>query len=176
MKINEEIINTLKDYSINPDDGIPVLLSLYYGYNPSWIPNLLLKKIYLTNIIEDDKGIIIWNTPLFEDIVNKFEWVKDYRNAFRSKNKERGGTLKACIERFRKFFFENPDVTLEEVKQATNLYLNSVTNYEYLTSAHYFISKGKGVDKVNSLEAWIEIVRENNQKDINRKSLNNIIQ
>lgn len=176
MKINEEIISTLKDYGISESDGVSVLLTIYYGYTPGWIPDLLLKKIYLTNIIENNGSSITWNIPLFEDIVNKFDWVKDYREAFRKKNKERGGTLKACVERFKKFFFENPDVTLEEVKQATNMYLNSVTNYEYLTSAHYFISKGKGVDRVNSLEAWIEIVRENNQKDNNRKSINNIMQ
>lgn len=176
MKINEDIIETLKEYSIPTDDGISVLLSLYYGLSPSYIPDLLLKKVFITNIVEGDISSLTWNIPLFEDMVNKYEWVKDYREAFRKKNKTRGGTLKACVERFKKFFFENPDVTVDEIKQATNLYLNSVKDYEYLTSAHYFISKGKGVDKINSLESWVEIVKENNKKDDNRKSLNNIMQ
>lgn len=175
MKINDEIIDTLKEYNISVDDAIPVLLSIYYGYNPSYIPKLLIKKIFLTKIIENDNGSITWNISLFEDLVNKFDWVKEYRKAFITKNKARGGTLKACIERFKKFFFENPDVTLDEVKKATNLYLNSVRDYEYLTSAHYFISKGKGLDKVNSLEAWIEIVRENEKTNNNRITHNNIM-
>lgn len=176
MKINQEILYTLDEYNISHDDAIPVLLSMYYGLNPSYIPDLLIKKIFLSRIVENLNGSLIWNIALFEDMINKFEWVKEYRNAFRKINKERGGTLKACIDRFKKFLFENPDVTIDEIRDATKLYLKSVTNPEYLISAHYFISKGKGVDKVNSLEAWIEIVRENNSKDNNRQSLDNTMQ
>lgn len=175
MKINDEILTRLKEYNIRPDDAIPVLLGIYYGYLPEYIPSLLLKKIYLTGIIEDDIPNITWNVPLFDDMINKFDWVKDYRKAFRDINKERGGTLKACIERFKKFFFENPDVTVEEVRLATKKYIQSNKDPNYLTSAHYFISKGKGVDKINSLEAWIEIIREENNKDQNRTSFNNIM-
>lgn len=176
MKINSEITDILKEYKINEDDGLSALLAYQFNLNVSYIPEILHKKLLLTNIIEIRDGKFIFNTPLFENTVSKLDWVKQYRELFRKVNKTRGGTLKACEDRFRKFFFENPGVTVEEVRLATKMYINSVNDPEYITSAHYFISKGKGVDKVNSLEAWIELVREKNVQDTGRISLDNVMQ
>jgi hypothetical protein len=40
------------------------------------------------------------------------------------------------------------------------MYFRSLTNADYLTSSHYFISKGVGRDRVSTLESWVEKYKE----------------
>lgn len=60
-----------------------------------------------------------------------------------------------CSKRFKKFFKENPDVTIDEVLNATILYLQN-TNSKYVREPHYFIYKSKGSDEISDLLTWIE--------------------
>ena len=58
------------------------------------------------------------------------------------------------------FFADNPDVRKEEVIGATKMYFRTLNSAEYITSSHYFISKGVGRDRTSALEGWVEKYRE----------------
>ena len=161
MVVNSRILQIFTQYGINHEDGLTYLLTLYYNLKPSYIPDLLKRKVLASKIIElDSKQGTIWNVPLFEEQLTNFEWVKDYREVFKKANPDRAGSLKTCIARFKRFFAENPDVRLDEVKGAVNMYFKSLKNPEYVITSHYFIYKGKGVDEVSELQTWIERFRE----------------
>lgn len=164
MKINPQIPAILKEFNIPENDAIAYLLSIYFNCRPSYTPPLLVQKLNVTNILGiNSLKEIQWNIPLFEiDSVSKdkWDWVKDWNDQFGYINPKRKGSLKTCVIRMKAFFAENPDVRKEEVLGATLLYFKSVTNREYLTTSHYFISKGVGKDRNSVLERWVEQYQE----------------
>lgn len=159
MTVNNKVKEVLQEFNISLEDGISYLIILYYGLNPSYIPPILIKKINMTKIYEEDNGTIKWNVPLFEEQITGFEWVKEWMEGFESRNTNRKGNLKLCIARMKKFFVENPDVRKDDVMYATQMYFDNTNNYEYLTTSHYFISKGKGLEKISMLKDWVDKYR-----------------
>lgn len=174
--INSRIKEILKSHNISYEDGMTYLLSIFHDCIPSYIPSLLVKKMNLTKIFEfDTKGVVTWLVPLFEEQLTKFEWVKDYRDAFKKVNPERAGTLSTCVARFKKFFAENPEVRVDEVREAVFRYINS-TSPAYIMKSHNFIFMGRGAEKTSELEVWIERVKEDREEVLNRKSNTNTLQ
>ena len=177
MIINERVKEILSDYKINQNDGLTYLIALYYGYEASYVPDLLKKKIFLTKIIEMDvNSVITWKIPLFYEQETNYEWVEGYRDTFKKINKDRAGSLKTCVARFKRFFRDNPGVTLDEIKGAVNMYLKTVTNPDYLITSHYFIYKDKGADEISHLQIWLERYRENQGVSVGRNSKSNTMQ
>ena len=162
MKINPQIKAILSEYNIVENDGIAYLLSIFYDCRPSYTPSLLVQKMNVTNILGiGPERDVIWNIPLFEgESQTKWDWVKEWNAGFGMINKKRKGSDKDCITRMKAFFAENPDVRKEEVFGATQMYISTLTDAEYLISSHYFISKGQGRDRVSTLESWVEKYRE----------------
>lgn len=161
MEISESIKDALKKADIPLNDGLTYLLSLHYGLKPSYIPELLVKKILAYGIITiKSNNKIVWNISLFEENIKNFEWVKDYREAFKKLNPDRAGSLPLCITRFKRFFADNPSIRVEDVKGATKLYFQSVKDTEYLMKSHNFIYKDKGINKTSEIEVWIERYKE----------------
>jgi len=72
MKINERILEILKEFNIYPPNGICYLISLYYGYEPTYIPEGLKIKINITGIITEKNKNLHWNIPLYEQQVTEF--------------------------------------------------------------------------------------------------------
>lgn len=160
MDINEEIIEVLKEYSIKKDDGICYLLSLFYGYKPSYIPNELKIKVNITKIVVDKGGNLHWNVPLFDGQETTFDWVeKEYIEMFHNKNPKKGRYKRECIGRMKKLFAKDPSIRKEEVIGATVLYL-SETDPTYIRKPHFFIEKGVGVNKIQDILDWIDRYRE----------------
>jgi len=162
MKINEKIIVILKDYNIKIDDGICYLMSIYHGYSPSFIPLDFKLKMNQTRIVVpclENKGVT-WNLPLYEGVETAFSWVKEeFVPMFKEKNNSKGGHVTATTARMKKFFSENAEYRKDDVITATRNYLAN-TDGDYIRFPHYFISKGKGLDKTSDLLDWLERLKE----------------
>jgi hypothetical protein len=105
-----------------------------------------------------NKEKVIWDISLFNEqenvIVADWEWVNIYRQMFMDMKVDSGATFKDCKNRMMKFFSEHPTVRVDDVMEATKLYLESVNDIRYLQQANYFIKKGTGESR---LEQFIEI-------------------
>jgi len=158
--MNQELINILSKYNIRVDEAMPYLLSLYYGYNPSYIPKELIKKIHISKIVEFDFSmkVIHWNIPLFEEQETEFGWVKtEYLELFRPLGK--ATNLKESIIRMKSLFAKHPEIRKDEILGATRMYITNTDN-KFVRLPHYFIEKGVGVSKTNDILEWINKYRE----------------
>lgn len=171
--INKKLLDVLKEYKITPDEAIPYLVSIYYNYNPLYIPIELKRKINSTGIVYERNGEIEWKIGLFEGQETTFSWVKDeYVPLFKDANSEKGGGVRESIARMKKFFSENPDIRKDEVIGATKLYLAN-TDPKYIRKTYYFIFKGSGISKISDLYDWVQKYRESekpkNIHDVTKK-------
>jgi len=171
--MNTEVIEILKKNNISVDDGLTYLLSLHYNLNPTFIPNVLKAQILASGIVSPKDGVLIWNVSLFEENITHFEWVKEYRDAFKRINPERAGNLNTCVERFKRFFAANPQVRVEDVRDAVNMYFRSLQSPKYLMKSHNFIYMDKGTYKTSELEVWLERLAEIKESEKGRSSLSN---
>lgn len=173
--MNSEIKEILKTFKIDYNEGVLVLIAVYYYLNkplPDYIPKELYLKILSTGIFEiNDKGIIVWNVPLFDEQVTNFEWVKDFREAFKKRNSERAGTLESCIKRMKEFFARHPHVRVDDVKGATQMYFRSVRDPQFLLTSQKFIYDGMGVTRNSHLEEWLEKYYESLPQDASENTI-----
>ena len=163
MTINSDIKTVLQQFGIPTKDGIAYLLSMYYDTIPSYIPAMIEEKVKRSGIVslDEETKLIQWYIPLFNEQFTKFDWVeKEYVSMFADVNKNRKGNVKDSISRMKLFFVENPDVRKDEILGATEMYIKTVKDFNYLTSSHYFIFKGAGPLKKSDLLTWVEIYRE----------------
>lgn len=159
MKINDEIQKILKEYNIPKGDGICYLLSLHFGYSPSYIPDKLKHKINSSGIVKPDKTGLKWKTPLFEGGQTAFDWVKtEYVVMFKNRNPDKGGKVREATERMKKLFAENPEIRKEEVIEATRMYLSN-TDPKYIRFPHFFIKKNSGANTIHDILDWIDKYR-----------------
>lgn len=160
MKINSRILEIFKEFNIHKDDGLTFLLTLYYDLYPNYIPMDVSSKVYASRIVENGNTGLQWNVPLFEEQQTAFDWVeKEYVALFESVGK--ATNKREATTRMKQLFAKNPDIRKEEVLGATELYL---FNEKYPRLPHYFIEKGKGVDKTQDILDWIDKYRlRNNQ-------------
>lgn len=161
MEINPEIYKHLKGNKIGEKEGLAYLLSVYFDVIPCYIPEVLIRLIYISKIIEPDKTGVKWNIPLFQGQETKFEWVKtEYVKLFKDKNSDKGGHVREATARMKRLFIENPEYRKEDIIEATKLYLNSLNDVRYIMLPHYFIEKGKGVEKTQEILTWLEKLEE----------------
>lgn len=163
MKINNEVIKKLRQGAVHVDTALLYLLSIYHNLDTDLFKEGFRRRIHVLNIVERDfdNNSIKWTIPLFEGQEIKWEWVEDYRKLFRNKKLDKGGTLKGCISKMKKFFGENPEVRKQDVLDAAKMYLGQKNlNTQYIQRADYFIIKGKGADRTSRLEEYLEILYE----------------
>lgn len=189
MKINEKILEILTSYSISKDDAICYLISLFYDYNPSYIPQSFKDRVAKTRIAvieykKNDEGEddlteikdIKWNLPLYEGAETAFEWVKtEYVPMFKERNTDRGGKVREATARMKKLFAKNPDVRKDDVIGATRMYLRN-TNPDYIRFPHYFIEKGTAADKTNDILDWLDKYALTQEDSTGRTSTSNTMQ
>lgn len=175
MKINEKIFEEIKQSKLPFEDVINYLLGLYFNQVSNYFPEDFINKVNILNIYNiDDKGLLEWNISLFEtNQETAFKWVEtEYVPLFKSANPLRGGHVKESTARMKKFFAENPEVRKEEIIGAVKTYLN-MTDHNYIKFPHYFITKGVGDSKVESLYSWVDEYRKSLESlpTTNRNSL-----
>lgn len=146
LNFNSEIRSIFATHSISIHDGLAYLLCLYYNLDPSYIPEVLERKILSTNIVTKDyeNDIIKWNVSLFEETENGFDWISDWMDLFKRVNPERRGTKADVLRRMKTFFMNNPSVRKEDVFKATEMYLQSVSSPMYCKKSHKFIYEQDG--------------------------------
>jgi len=163
MEINPKIREVLNTFSIDEQDGLAYLLSIYFDCKPSYTPPILVQKLNVTNILHFNGKELLWFVPLFEGDLNindsitddKWKWVNEVRDMFGAKNPARKGPKSAVLSRMKVYFSSNPDVRQSDIIGAVQMYLNQISS-DYVTSTHYFITKGNGPTKVSLLEEWVE--------------------
>ena len=173
VTINSEILASLKEYKINSQEAQLYLLGIYFNLNTEYISEKTRKQVNALGIVEreyrdnaSNPHTIKWKYPLFnEEKSEAFVWIDGFMNSFARINPERKGTKSSVMARMKKFFAEHPEVRMEDVKKATEAYQRTVTDPQYLKSAHKFIMDGAGVSKVSLLEQWVETVREKGSND-----------
>lgn len=158
--INKEIAKIFKDFGVDYNEGLLVLLAIYHKINkpfPDYIPTTLILRVLSLGIVDlNTDNTTTWRVPLFEEQITHFEWVVDYRNAFKKRNPERAGTLSSCMSRMKEFFANNPHVRVEHVNGAVGMYFRSVKDPQYLITSHKFIYEGSGKTRNSPLEEWLE--------------------
>lgn len=167
MEINKEIKNILKEYEIDKDAGLLVLLGIYFGVDIDTVcPEEVVKAINVTKIVERDYRLnkIVWNIPLFQNQVTAWDWVKGYNDAFGKINPSRKDSLVDVTKRMMDFFSKYPQYREQDVKNAVAAYFRTITDPQYLKSSAKFIFDGRGVEKKSLLLAWCEKVT---NKEIN---------
>jgi len=158
MKINDKVVEILKENKIPLGDGICYLISVFYGFKPSYIPLEFKLRMNETRIVVPaEKGTgMQWNLPLYEESLTAFGWVKDeFVPLFKEKNSDKGGHVREATARLKKMFAENPEIRKDDVIQATKNYLLA-TEAGYIRFPHYFVSKDKGVNKTSDLLTWVD--------------------
>lgn len=157
MLINKQILEIFKDAKIGESDGICYLLALHFGYTPTYIPEPLQFQVNQTRIVEkDETGGLKWNLPLFEGAEVAFGWVAtEYVPLFKERNPDKGGKVREATARMKKLFATNPEIRKAEVLAATKMYLRN-TNPDYIRLPHYFIDKGKGVERTQDILDWVD--------------------
>lgn len=175
MKLNENIKPVLESFGIIYEEAIPYLLSLYFGFNPDYIPDYIKQKVNITKIVEYSGNEFKWNIPLFEGmepVDNRWSWViTEYIALFAKIGK--GTNKREALTRMKRLFATNPDIRKEEVLGATEMYLYN-TESKFVRLPHYFIEKGVGGDKTQDILEWIDkyrLTQENGERDVSRRLL-----
>lgn len=156
MNVNTNIIETLKEFNINKDDGLTYLLTLFYDLKPNYIPQDIQMKVSASRIVEVTKTGLQWNVPLFEKQTTAFDWVEtEYVPLFAAIGKDK--YKREAVTRMKKLFANNPEIRKDEVLAATELYIFNNGNYSRFP--HYFIEKGSGSEKTQDILDWIDKYR-----------------
>lgn len=159
MEINKEIYEILKEFNIDTDDGLLVLLGIYFKLDVDRVcPEEIVKAINTTKIVEKDyaKKRLQWNVPLFQEQVTEWDWVKKYNDKFGKMNPSRKDALGDVTTRMIEWFKKYPQYRVEDVKRATQSYMSTVKDPQYLKSSAKFIFDGAGAMKKSLLLSWCE--------------------
>jgi hypothetical protein len=154
MEFNPDIYEVLKEYKINKDDGLLVLLGYYHGLEIERLaPESIVKAISLTKILERDytNNTTKWNMPLFKGQNTAFDWVTDWIDGFGKINPERRGSPRDVVSRMQDFFKKYPEWRKEDVYAARDMYFRSVRDSKFLMKSHKFIFDGAGAMKKSIL-------------------------
>lgn len=165
IDFNPEVIELLKQYKIDKDEGLLVLLGIFYDLDIEAIaPEEVIKAINLTKIVEKDydSKTIKWNISLFNGQETAFDWVEDWVEGFKGVNPERKGSPRDAISRMKDFFRKYPEYRKEDVYAARDLYFRSLSNPQYCMHSHKFIFDGAGTMKKSTLLGYCEKVKTSN--------------
>lgn len=166
MEINSEIFDLFAKYSIRKKEGLTFLLSVYHDCVPDYIPEEVQRKVLSTGIVKNTTRGLDWSVPLFNEQETAFSWVsKEYCELFRSYHPKGAAMYQTeATARMKKLFRDHlGEYTKEDVLEATKTYLKT-TNIGFARLPHYFISKGRGDNKIEPLKSWLETIKNNRVK------------
>jgi hypothetical protein len=115
---------------------------------------LLLELISIEKISSNNKIKIVKSDRLINNELNSF--INDFRNKFKGLKPGSMGSESACKLKMFRWMKENPQYTPEQILNATEIYIKSLNNYQYLQQADYFIYKKEGKDEQSKLSAFID--------------------
>lgn len=106
----------------------------------------------------DKDGVLIKDRASIDEINSIVdERLQEFRDVWRGLKPGSMGDPKACRAKLIKWLDENQDYDMDDVINAAKAYINSMSNYNYLQRADYFIYKQEA-DKTTSsrLSAYID--------------------
>lgn len=161
MEFNSEIKKILVKNNIKIDDGLLVLVGIYFDIGYNSFNQDVFKKLSTLGIFSKDyvSNSIVWNIPLFEEQETGFEWIGEWMDLFKQINPERRGTKADVLRRMRRFFALNPSVRKEDVFNATKRYLSGISDPTYCKKSHKFIAEQDGS---SMLKEFIETTQKEN--------------
>jgi len=104
------------------------------------------------------------------------DWIQEWRELFPAGVKSGGYPVRSpksgCAAKMKVFIKKNKDVTKEIIFTATKKYVaeRALKRYEYMTLAHYFISK----NSISLLEGYIEQIQEGESVNVIDTRTNNL--
>lgn len=116
--------------------------------------NLILELITLENYNLKDSKKIKKSSRLINNELSSF--IKEYRNLWKGLKPGSMGNEEACKEKMFRWMKENPEKTKEDIMRAARIYINSVSDYNYLQQADYFIYKKEGPYENSRLSNFID--------------------
>jgi hypothetical protein len=124
----------------------------------------LIKSLEMRGYLQNVNGEYIVSEKLQETIdeVSDTDWIlEEYREKFSyGVTGEAGkmGDSTAVVAKMQRFMLTHPELTKEIILEATDMYIQSVTNTKYLKQADYFIFKKESHSDVetSTLYGWVE--------------------
>lgn len=101
-----------------------------------------------------DKKQIKKSDRLLENEVNTF--IEEFRNKWKGLKPGSMGSLSACKDKMKRWMFENPNYSKDQILKAAEIYIHSLNNYNYLQQADYFIYKKDVHGESSRLSAFID--------------------
>lgn len=160
MEINPDVIEVLREFKINKDKGILVLLGVYFKLDAEKLCDEdTINAINLTKIVEkryNNTDVIHWNMPLFVGQQTEWDWVKTEWNVLWNRNMSRKASNPDCTKRMQDFFKKYPVYRKDDVMRATRNYHASQRDSQFLKNSAAFIFDGAGAAKKSILLGWCE--------------------
>ncbi len=176
MQINQEIPKLLAEHGVDCSLGLLYLLGVHHNLDgiSEIIPEPIVRLVNNLGIVERNyrDNTIEWHVPLYDgqNVDSVWDWVNEYRKLLASKNKEREGNKKSCVQRMKIFFAQNPEVRKHDVLDATTMYLRTVEP-KFVKMAERFIFDGQGNYKTSMLLQWVERLWETKRQQIQDPNL-----
>lgn len=129
------------------------ILDLQYLIRKDFL--ILKNKFELFTEIELSKlGKDVLSVIFEKKTSNELEWLEDWRNGFGELKSGAKGSKQGCYKKMNTFLKKFPNITIEQIFQARDLYFNKLDNIKYLQQADYFIEK----NGTSRLEQYIEML------------------
>lgn len=171
--------NKLENVGLTPEQVL-FILSIFYRCNFKWDNSADVKHLEELKYIKIIGSRIILRKPsldLLESLKNNDklekvvsyvtqdeikERIQEYRNIFKGLKIGSMGSKNSCIEKLQKWVKENPEYSFDDILKAANIYIESLSSYQYLQRADYFIYKQDKNGSINSsLSAYIDEINNN---------------
>lgn len=129
-------------------------------------------KITKDGLILRKKALSLLASPTKIKEAEVSEWIDNWRELFPPGLNFGGyryrGERAECITKMRKFIVRNPNITKEEIFEATERYVQrfATKGYAYMMQAHYFIQKqGVGSTLSSEIEGLVETQKLSKEED-----------
>ena len=170
LSINPQITKICAEHDLDSEIIILVLLAHYFNTVPESFKTVYeeeIKVVHFLGIIALDDSftnITKWNIPLFEKEIVEDDWswvITEFREMFKKRKYDAGGTVASCLDKMKKFFAKNPSVRKDDVIEAAKLYIKSTPDVRFLQKASYFINKNQHESR---LSEYLEILKKMKEK------------
>lgn len=174
MLINKELKAQLKENCIDVNEGLTVILILYFGLEKgnTMMNDKIITLLSVAQIIDYDyeKEEYIFNIPVFEEEPVKaveenpmfdVSFIKEYISVFVQCNPQKRVSVASVLPKMKMLVKNYPDVTQQELIAAAKLHVTRFDR-QHIKQPNYFIHKeGEGFNCMTE----IEMVREGHTAD-----------
>lgn len=162
MKINKQILETLKGSGLKEKNIIPILIAYHLDYGlPDYFPEDMGITLNRTGIVDiNEDGELEWKVSLFEGQETQWDWVHTEYQALFEYYDMHNKWKKECVTRMKRLFREYPDIRKSDILAATKTYIvqcrTNGTQAKYVKRPQNFLWFGQGVSLEQMVLSYIE--------------------